>query len=78
MATTASVSVNVPSGVAVIAKSTSKIPDDHVVVINLSASGGTNNAGQNVVSADIAFRCGPWTGGLADDEDADVSALFHR
>jgi hypothetical protein len=49
------VSVIVSSGIAVSAKSTSKTPGDHVAVINLTADGGTNNAGLNVVSANSAF-----------------------
>jgi hypothetical protein len=54
-AMSAPISVNVSSGVAISAKSTSKIPGDHVVVINLAAGGGINNAGLNVVSANTAF-----------------------
>jgi hypothetical protein len=49
------VSVNVSSGVAISAKSTSKTPGDHVAVFNLATDGGTNNAGLNVVSANTAF-----------------------
>lgn len=49
------ISVTVPSGVAVSAKSTSKTPGDHVAVFNLAADGGTNNAALNVVSANTAF-----------------------
>ena len=49
------VSVNVSSGVAVSARSTSTTPGDHVGVFNLAADGGTNNAGLNVVSANTAF-----------------------
>ena len=52
---TAPVSVNVSSGVAISAKSTSKTPGDHVGIFNLAATGGTNNASLNVVSANIAF-----------------------
>jgi hypothetical protein len=52
---TAPVSVNVSSGVAISARSTSKSPGDHVGIFNLAASGGTNNAGLNVVSANTAF-----------------------
>src|SRR6516165_8549278 len=52
---TAPVSVNVSSGVAISAKSTSKTPGDHVGIFNLAAAGGTNNASLNVVSANTAF-----------------------
>ena len=38
---TTPVSVTLSSGVAVSAKSTSKIPGDHVRVFNLAADGGT-------------------------------------
>ena len=48
------VSVNVSSGVAVSARSTSTTSGDHVGVFNLAADGGTNNAGLNVVSANRA------------------------
>ena len=49
------ISITVSSGVAISAKSTSKTPGDHVVVFNLAANGGANNAGLNVVSANTAF-----------------------
>jgi hypothetical protein len=52
---TAPVSVNVSSGIAISARSTSKTPGDHVGVFNLAATGGTNNAGLSVVSANAAF-----------------------
>ena len=43
-------------GVAISAtKSTSKTPGDHVGIFNLAATGGTNNASLNVVSANTAF-----------------------
>ena len=59
---TAIVSISVPSGVAIDAKSTSTTSGDHVGVFNLAADGGTNNAGLNVVSANTAFSaCGPRT-----------------
>src|SRR5260370_20677322 len=53
--TTTPIAVTVSSGVAVSAKSTSITPGDHVGVFNLAASGGANNAGLNVVSANAAF-----------------------
>ncbi|SEC58093.1 Hyaluronidase protein (HylP) [Rhizobiales bacterium GAS188] len=49
------ISVSVSSGVAISAKSTSTTPGDHVVVFNLAADGGTNNASLNVVSANTSF-----------------------
>jgi Hyaluronidase protein (HylP) len=49
------VSVNVPSGVALSARSTSTTPGDHVAVLNMAVDGGTNNAALNVVSANTAF-----------------------
>jgi hypothetical protein len=52
---TAPVSVDVSSGVAISAKSTSRTPGDHVGIFNLAATGGTNNAGLNVVSSNTAF-----------------------
>ena len=52
---TAPVSVNVSSGIAISARSTSKTPGDHVGVFHLAATGGTNNAGLSVVSANAAF-----------------------
>jgi len=52
---TAPVSVNVSSGVAISARSTSKTPGDHVGIFNLAATGGTNNASLNVASANTAF-----------------------
>jgi hypothetical protein len=52
---TAPISVNVSSGVAISARSTSKTPGGHVGVFNLAAAGGTNNAALNEVSANTAF-----------------------
>ena len=52
---TAIVSISVPSGVAIDAKSTSTTSGDHVGVFNLAADGGANNASLNVVSANTAF-----------------------
>ena len=52
---TAIVSISVPSGVAIDAKSTSTTSGDHVGVFNLAADGGPNNASLNVVSANTAF-----------------------
>src|SRR6202049_3037589 len=49
------VSVNVSSGVALSARSTSTSLGDHVAVLNMAADGGTNNAALNVVSANTAF-----------------------
>jgi hypothetical protein len=59
---TAPVSVNVSSGVAISAKSTSKTPGDHVAVLNLASTGGTNNAGLNIVSANTEFSACEVTG----------------
>jgi hypothetical protein len=56
------ISVTVSSGVAISAKSTSTTPGDHVVVFNLAADGGANNAGLNVVSANTAFTACEVTG----------------
>jgi len=55
MPTNEPISITVSSGVAIGAKSTSITPGDHVVVFNLAADGGANNAGLNVVSANTAF-----------------------
>jgi hypothetical protein len=49
------VSVDVASGVALSARSTSTSPGDHVAVLNMAGIGGSNNAGLNVVSANSAF-----------------------
>ena len=54
--------VDVPSGVAISAKSTSTTPGDHVAVFNLAADGGANNAGLNVVSANTAFSAAEVSG----------------
>jgi len=49
------IAVNVSSGVAISARSTSTTPGDHVAVLNLAKDGGTNNAALNVISANSAF-----------------------
>jgi hypothetical protein len=49
------VSVNVSSGVALSARSTSTAAGDHVAVLNMAGIGGTNNAALNVVSSNTAF-----------------------
>jgi hypothetical protein len=49
------ISVNVTSGVALSARSTSTAPGDHVAVLNLASEGGSNNAALNVISANTAF-----------------------
>jgi Hyaluronidase protein (HylP) len=56
------ISITVPTGVAISAKSTSTRPGDHVAVFNLAVDGGTNNAGLNVVSANAAFTACEVTG----------------
>lgn len=63
MSTTSTpISIVVPSGVAISAKSTSTTPGDHVAVFNMAGLDGTNNAGLNVVSANRAFSACEVTG----------------
>jgi hypothetical protein len=54
--------VDVASGVALSAMSTSTRPGDHVTVLNLAADGGANNAALNVVSANTAFSAAEVSG----------------
>jgi hypothetical protein len=56
------VSINISSGVALSARSTSTSPGDHVAVLNMAANGGTNNAALNVVSANTAFSASEVSG----------------
>jgi hyaluronidase-like protein HylP len=56
------ISVTVSSGIAISAKSTSTTPGDHVGDYHLATSGGTKNAGLNVVSANTAFSACEVTG----------------
>jgi hypothetical protein len=56
------VAVDVVSGVAISAKSTSTTSGDHVAVFNLAADGGPNNAAMNIVSANTAFSAAEISG----------------
>ena len=49
------IAVDVTSGVAISATSTSTTPGDHVAVLHLASDGGSNNAALNVISENTAF-----------------------